>query len=316
MLLNNPEQAAASRPVEYQPVAVKTLLRPSASDADPGGWHWTLNPYRGCEVGCAFCPARVDQKDLLGFVDFERRIGVKTNLVEAFWRDVRSEAFQGRPIVIGSATEPWQPAEEQFRLTRSLLSAMAEVDGLDVRIHTRSSLIARDTDVLLRVAERNRLSIAFSLASMDDRINRLIEPKAPSSMRRLAGMEALARAGLQVGLDVAPFLPGLDEREVGLVSLLTRAANAGARFAGITFLELSIGQREMLLGHLHATTPAIGSRFRRIIGRRPLSAEEKESTVATFRALCGRLGLSAVEGGQVARGTERAAYPTQMQLFS
>jgi DNA repair photolyase len=313
MLMGHLEQTPTSRPVEYQPMAVRSLLRPSAAG---GPWHWTLNPYKGCELGCAFCPVRIDQRDPGGWLDFERRVGVKTNLVEAFLRDLKADTFENRPLVLGSDSEPWQPAEEHFRVTRALLTAIAGVDGLDLRIHTRASLIARDTDLLVKVAQRNRLTVSFSLCSMDDRINRLIEPKAPSAMRRLAAMEALSRAGLEVGVLVAPFLSGLDERELGLQALLTRAANAGAHFAGLGFLDLAPAQRENLLAMVAAGNPGSGTRLRRVLGRRPFDAEEKAERWETFRGLCGRLGLQAVQQGGAPQGEDHSGPPTQMALFS
>jgi DNA repair photolyase len=314
MLSLRSEHEPITRGVEYRPLATRAALRPSPDDS--GAWHWTLNPYQGCEIGCTFCSVRLDQRSLSGWLDFERRIGVKTHLVEAFLRDLRSDAFQNRPIFFGSDTEPWQPAEEQFRVTRSLLSAMAEVEGLDLRIQTRSSLIARDTDVLLALQKHNRLAVSFSLPSVDDRINRLVEPRAPSAMRRLAALEALSRAGIQAGLVVSPVLPGLEERELGLSPLLSRAANAGARFAGLGFMHFGPGQREVFLDNVTTAHPDAALRLRRVIGRRCHTEEEKRSLTEQFRALCGRLGLVPLADPFSARGDPREEEPAQMTLFS
>jgi DNA repair photolyase len=314
MLSQSIEHGVVTRGVEYRPLPARAALRPSPDDA--GAWHWTLNPYQGCEIGCTFCSVRLDQNTLSSWLDFERRIGVKTHLVEAFLRDLRADAFQDRPIVVGSDTEPWQPAEEQFRITRSLLAAMADLEGLDVRIQTRSSLIARDTDVLLALQKRNRLSVSFSLPSVDDRINRLVEPRAPSAMRRLAALEALSRAGIQAGLVVSPVLPGLEERELGLSPLLSRAANAGAHFAGIGFMRFGPGQREVFLDNVSAAYPDAALRLRRVIGRRGHSDEEKRALTQQFRALCGRLGLTPLADATTARGDARVEEPAQMALFA
>jgi DNA repair photolyase len=314
MLSQRVEHEPVTRGVEYRPLAARAALRPSPDDS--GAWHWTLNPYQGCEVGCTFCSVRLDQRTLSGWLDFERRIGVKTHLVEAFLRDLRADAFQDRPIVVGSDTEPWQPAEEQFRITRSILAAMAEVDGLDVRIQTRSSLIARDTDVLLALQKRNRLAVSFSLPSVDDRINRLVEPRAPSAMRRLAALEALSRAGIQAGLVVSPVLAGLEERELGLAPLLSRAANAGAHFAGLGLMRFGPGQREVFLDNVTAAHPDAALRLRRVIGRRSHTEEEKRALTEQFRALCGRLGLVPLADPSSARGEAREEEPAQMALFA
>jgi DNA repair photolyase len=187
---------------------------------------------------------------------------------------------------------------------------------LDLQLHTRSSLVARDTDMLVQLARENRVSISFSFASMDDRINRLVEPRAPSAMRRLAALEALARAGLEVGVVVSPLLPGLDARELGLEALLTRAANAGAHFAQLTFLELAPSLRESLLGYLAANSPPLSTRLRRVLGRRPPHPEEKRERWEAFRGVCGRLGLTAVDEGVAVPGATRALTPTQLALFA
>jgi DNA repair photolyase len=279
-------------------------------------WHWTLNPYQGCEMGCRACPARLDQRTTSGWLDFEQRIGVKANLVEAFWHDLQSDAMQSRPIVLGTATDPWQPAEEHFRVTRALLTAMADAEGLDVRAHTRASLVARDADVLVRLAKRNRVSVSFSLASVDDRINRLMEPNAPSALRRLAALEALARAGVDVGVLVSPLLAGLDEKELGLEPLLARAANAGARFAGLGFLHFGPGQREAFLARITELSPGQALRVRRVIGRRGATDAERQEILDVFRGLCGRFGLMALAEPVAPPGAERLSEPAQMALFS
>src|SRR5512140_2196573 len=157
---------APGRPVEYVPLRVGSLLRQGQS---PGaGWYWAVNPYRGCEYGCAFCEVRLEAKDHGAWMDFERRNGVKVLL-----RELRALELGGRPIVLGTSAEPWQQAEEQVRLTRSLLEALARMDGLDLRVNTRSSLIARDCDLLQEIARRGHVRIAIALASIDERVNRL-----------------------------------------------------------------------------------------------------------------------------------------------
>jgi DNA repair photolyase len=293
---------------------VRTLLRPEADAGQP--WHWTLNPYEGCEFACTFCHARLDRDDFDGWRYFERRIGVKTNALETFLKEARSDDFQGRPVVIGSTTEPYQQIEEQARITRGLLEGMAKLEGLDLRINTRSSLIARDTDVLREVARNNHVTIAVSLASLDERINRVMEPRAPSALRRLAALEALARAGLNVGLHVSPVFVGLDEEELGLASLLTRAANAGARFAGAKLLTFGPGQRENFLAHVTTAYPALSAKFRRIVGVKPPSAEDQARLLGDFDGLCARLGLATLEQATSPRAPARREGPAQLTLFT
>src|SRR5262249_13200579 len=154
----------------------------------------------------------------------------------------------------------------------------------------------------------------FSIACADDKITRLIEPRAPSVLRRFSAMEALARAGLTVGLSISPVLPGLDPDELGLHLLLTRAANAGARFASLRCLELAPGQRERMLRHASAAYPGWAARIRRVLGRRPADAELKAVRELDFRARCRALGLLAEDE----LGADDAAAhtaPAQLPLF-
>jgi DNA repair photolyase len=304
---------AAGRPAEYFSLKVRSILRQQSDAGAP--WYWSLNPYEGCEFACTFCQARLEKKDFASWRGFEKKVGVKANAVEALMKDLRAEDFQGRQVVLGTSTEPWQQAEEHSRVTRALLTALTKIDGLDLRVNTRSSLIARDGDLLKQIATKGRVTIAFSLASLDERVNRLMEPRAPSVFRRLAALESLARLGLNVGLIVSPVFAGLDEDELGLEALLTRAANAGARFAGMKVMQFGPGQREVFLEHVTTGYPEMASRFRRIIGRRTHTAEEERTLKETFSRLCSQVGLLPLEEAAEPRAPEPAA-PAQLGLFS
>jgi DNA repair photolyase len=310
--------AGAAERTTHSDLKVRSLLRPHSEGDEP--WYWALNPYEGCELGCVYCPLRLDRKDFSAWRAFEQRIGVKTNAVATLARELRSDGLDGRPVVLGAGPDPWQPAEEHFRLTRSILEAMNEaviqLPEIDLRIRTRSSLIARDTDLLIKLAARGRVTVAFSIASLDERINRLLEPKAPSAFRRLAALEALARAGLTVGVNVGPVMPGLDEDELGLEPLLTRAANAGARFAELAPLRFGPGQRETFLTQATLAYPEAASRFRRVIGRRAVGLPEDDRALrASFDGLCTRMGLVPLVHALPPKPVRRPEGPAQLVLF-
>jgi DNA repair photolyase len=274
---------------------------------------WTVDPYTGCEFGCVFCPVRLDEQDFPAWRRFEARVGVNLRAVKSFIERVSPEELHGCRVVLGSRSEPWQPAEERFRLTRSLLAALAEGRDLELRANTRSSLVARDIDLLLRIASRGQVSVVFSISCVDERITRLMEPKGPSVLRRLAAMGALARAGLTVGLSISPVMAGLDPEELGLGTLLTRAAHAGARFASMRWMELGPGQRERFLAYATAAFPGSASRFRRVIGRRALEGESRADWESQFRQHCQTLGLLYDSQSGV---TESRSAPAQLPLFS
>jgi DNA repair photolyase len=315
------QEAKAPTPggrVTYTELRPMALLRQEA-DAS-GGWHWGLNPYEGCGFGCTFCRLRLDRKDFGAWREFEKRIGVKANAVELLMREVRAldgDGLRGHPVVFGSAADPWQPAEEHFRLTRAMLGkltdAAGDLSGLEVRLHTRSSLIARDTDLLRELSRQARVTVVMSIASVDERINRLLEPGAPSAFRRLAAVEALARAGVAVGIHVSPVMAGLDEGELGLSQLLTRAANAGARFAGLSFMQVLPGQREGFLAQVTTAYPELSSRFRRVIGRRCATEDEQRPIRALFEKTCHHVGLESLFAAAPRLRPERE--PAQLGLF-
>ncbi len=304
------------RPVQYVSLKVRSLLRASV-EAQGGAWHWAVNPYEGCEFGCTFCHARLDRKEHADWRAFEERVRVKANAVEAFSRDLRADDFAERQVVLGTSSEPWQQAEEHFRITRGLLEAMAKVEDVDLRINTRSSLIARDSDLLKEIARKGRVTVAFSIASLDEKVNRLMEPRAPSALRRLAAMEALARSGVAVGLVISPLFCGLEEEELGMEALVQRATRAGARFAGMRLLEFAPGERENFLAQVTRAYPESATRFRRILGRRPPSAEEREALTAQFEAACARHGLHPLHEAAVPRLPEpRRSTSEQLPLFA
>ncbi len=277
---------------------------------------WTIDPYTGCEFGCVFCPVRLDEPDFSAWRRFEARVGVNLRAVTAFIQSVTPEELHGGRVVLGTRSEPWQQAEEKFRLTRSLLAKLAGAQRLTLRANTRSSLIARDTDLLLRIASRGRVAISFSIACADDRVTRLVEPRAPSVLRRLAAMEALARAGLTVGLTISPVFAGLDPDELGLDLLLTRAAHAGARFASMRWMDLTPGQRGRFLRYASAASPESAARFRRILGRRAGDAQFRATWESEFDNRCRALGLVGEEELGEGQGGERArSKPTQLPLF-
>lgn len=315
--LNDEAHKPRNAPAEYTTVPVRSVLRPS--QAEDGHWQLALNPYEGCELGCTFCSARLDRKDAQSWTRFQTRIAAKANAAEVLRRELASREYRERPIALGTVTEAWQPLEERLRITRSLLEVLAEHEDVDLRIYTRSSLIARDTDVLKRISERGQVTVAFSIAAADERITRLLEPRAPSPVRRLAAMEGLARAGIAVGLLVSPVFPGLDETELGLDALLARATHAGARFAALKWMAPTPAQREVFLEQVTRAFPDSATRFRRILGFKAATASDQAALTAAFQLGCEKYRLHPLTA-PVAPRTElhparRRPGPTQLALF-
>jgi DNA repair photolyase len=191
---------------------------------------WTVNPFRGCEVGCRYCYARPTH-EYLGHtdpLDFEERIYVKTTDMNRLLRDLKRARDSGQEVAIGAATDPYQPAESRFRITRRVLEVMVRVPGLRVGITTKCTGLVRDIDLLRELASGSDLRVNISLISLDHALLRLIEPRAPRPDLRLRAMRAVAEAGIRTRIFVMPVLPLITDGEAGLRALLIAAREAGA----------------------------------------------------------------------------------------
>jgi DNA repair photolyase len=231
---------------EYFVLPVKSILNRCDSNRVP--FEWTINPYRGCEFACKYCYARYTHEYMeLDGSEFEKKIYVKKDAAPLLAWDVAhkysysSEASGGaRPdhIAIGTATDPYQPAEREYGVTRSCLEELAKREGLSVSIITKSNHIVRDIDVLQRIAERSNLGIDITITTLRARLTRLLEPRAPRPDLRLAAVKQLREAGLAVGVSASPLLPGITDGDGELEAVASAAREAGAQwfFSGVLFL--------------------------------------------------------------------------------
>ncbi len=200
-------------------------------------FEYSVNPYQGCEHGCIYCFARPSHAywNLGAGIDFETRIFHKPALAELLTREITAPGYECKPINLGANTDPYQPAERTFRTTRALLRVLLD-HRHPVTVVTKGVLIRRDLDLLRALAEQNLVSVMISLTTLDARLKRLMEPRAASASARLEIMEALAGAGVPVGVLLAPVIPALNDSE--LEKLLRSAAGAGARNAAWLLLRL------------------------------------------------------------------------------
>ena len=236
---------SAERP-QYFLLPVKSILNRCDSDRVP--FEWTINPYRGCEFACKYCYARYTHEFMeLDGAEFEKKIYVKKDAAPLLAWDVAhkysytSEATDGeRPehIAIGTATDPYQPAEREYGVTRACLEELAKRDGLSVSLITKSNQIVRDIDVLLRIATRSNLAIDITITTLRPGLTRLLEPRAPRPDLRLGAVKQLREAGLAVGVSASPLIPGITDREGDLEAVAEAARKAGAQwfFSGVLFL--------------------------------------------------------------------------------
>jgi DNA repair photolyase len=226
---------------EYFVLPVKSILNRCDSQRVP--FEWTINPYRGCEFGCKYCYARYTHEYMeLDGSEFERKIFVKKDAGPLLARDVSHkyafDAAKTEHIAIGTATDPYQPAEREYGVTRACLEELVKREGLSISITTKSNQILRDVELLKRIAEKSSLALNITVTTLRPRLARLLEPRAPRPDLRLAAVKELREAGLAVGVSAAPLLPGISDRQGEVEELAAAAKAAGAQwfFAGVLFL--------------------------------------------------------------------------------
>src|SRR6058998_2618090 len=216
------------RGVEYHELHSKDLV--NKFNARPMPFGWTVNPYRGCEMACRYCFARYTH-EFLGLNDpdaFERKIYVKDTDRHHLVAEFRRARKSGQVVALGTATDPYQPAEAKFEVTRRVLEAAREVPGLFLSITTKSTLVARDASLLREIGAASDVTVNLSITTVDPALARRLEPRAPRPDLRFVAMRALADAGVATRLFIMPILPGLTDHEANLRSLLVAARDAGA----------------------------------------------------------------------------------------
>ncbi len=272
--------------VEYFELAIREILNRCDSPRMP--FAWTINPYRGCEFACTYCYARYTHGffDLSRWQDFESKIFVKQEAAMALEKRLRKAALHGESIAIGTATDPYQPAERHHGVTRSLLEVFARVEGLEISITTKSPLILRDLELLADLDRRHAITIHVSLITTDPALARRLEPHAPDARARLRTIEKLAGAGLATRVNCMPVLPGINDGEEQLRPLFEAARNAGAFDVMTSALFLPPASKARFLPWLQEEFPRLVTRYRRLFGRRDyLSDADNQALLGTFRRL-------------------------------
>ena len=283
--------------VEFFRLPVRTVLNRESSGRMP--FAWTINPYRGCEFGCQYCYARYTHEfmEMWESRDFERKIYAKFEAPERLRAELRQGRDKGLPIALGTATDPYQPAERQFGITRRMLEVFAEFRGLDLAITTKSVLILRDIELLKALAARHRFSIYMTVTTCDERLARLLEPKTPPPLQRLEAVRVLAKAGIRVGVNAMPILPGLNDTPSMLESLAALAAQAGAHFLYANVLFLSPAASKQFFPFLESEFPQLVERYRHLYARSAyLHGEYPEAIARLVSDLRARFGLQGDRG--------------------
>jgi DNA repair photolyase len=269
--------------VEYREEACRSAL----NRVKGMPFSWSLNPYTGCAHRCTFCYVRTFEAraDRPSDDRYGRSIRVKVNVADVLRRELARASWQREAVAVGAATDPYQPAEGRFRLTRACIVELGRA-RTPFSLITRGPLIRRDVDVLVDAARRAKVHVSFSVPTLDAAVWRTTEPGTAPPQRRLETVRILSDAGIDCGVALAPILPGLsdDPRLLGDVVRAARAAGASGIWANVLYLRS--GTREHFLEALARDWPELVPRYEALYaGRAYLPASETEPVRATVRAL-------------------------------
>lgn len=250
--------------VEYREERCRSALNRVAGM----GFRWSLNPYMGCAHRCTFCYVRAYERraDRPGDARYGWSIRVKTNVAEVLARELARDSWRREEVGVGSATDPYQPAEGRYRLTRACLTALAE-RRTPFNLITRGPLVVRDLDVLQHAATRADVSVSFSVPTLDERVWRATEPGTPPPRARLCALSRLVEGGVRAGVAMAPVLPGLSDAPERLAEVVRAARDAGATFLWVDLVSLREGVREHFLECLAADRPELVPRYHELFAR-------------------------------------------------
>ena len=258
------EAVSEGHNVDYLTIENRSVLTRCNSRRVP--FAWMINPYRGCEFACKYCYARYTHEfmELRDGLDFERKIYVKQHTAWLLRQELK-QVRPGQSIAIGTATDPYQPAERRFGVTRNIMAEFARHQGFQIGLVTKSNLVLRDLELMKEVARQNRLTIILTITTVKTQLARMLEPRAPRPDLRLQAVERLAKAGLRVGVNCAPVLPGITDSPASLEAVVRAAAEAGAQFVYANSLFLKDSSAKVFLPfvreHFPELVPAYEKRY-------------------------------------------------------
>ncbi|HFD12932.1 MAG TPA: PA0069 family radical SAM protein [Crenotrichaceae bacterium] len=304
----------------------KTIINPVHSPDLP--FDRSINPYRGCEHGCIYCYARPSHAylDFSPGLDFESRLIAKPQAAELLRKELDKESYQCKPIAMGTNTDPYQPIDRKWQITRQILDVLSEYKH-PVSIVTKASLIERDLDILTEMAGQNLVLVLISISSLDRSLTRFMEPRAAAPQRRLKTIERLRLAGIPVGVLVAPIIPFLNDSEIERV--LKQCQQAGAYSADYVMLRLPLEVETLFQEWLKTHYPLKANRILQCI-RELRCGKLNDSTFGQrmrgqgayadlisqrFRLACKQLGLNTKKHDFDCTQFRPTKQPKQIELF-
>ena len=279
----------------YQEIKCRAALNKTAGMP----FNWTLNPYRGCTHACHYCFARKYQHQLeLGADDtFSSLILVKVNLVDVLKKELDKPSWTREQVAVGTATDPYQPIEGHYKLTRGALEALSAA-RTPIGLITKGPMIVRDIDVLAAMSERDGSTIYMSVPSVEDEIWRELEPGTAHPLQRLKAVQRLNEAGVRAGVLVNPLVPGFSTRRKGLARTLQAIADHKAAFVGMNTMYLDGGTRTHFMGFLQEHHPSIVRRYDRLYAKKYVSKNYADLVKRRFNELRKANRLASREEGR------------------
>ena len=272
-LASEAEQLDSGHQIEFFSLPVRSILnRCDRKRRLP--FVWTINPYRGCEFACKYCYARYTHEfmELRDANEFEHKIFVKEGAGWLLRRDLK-RVRPGEEIAIGTATDPYQPAERRHFVTRSILDELSRHTGLEISIVTKSNLVLRDLDLLRRIAEQNTIGVHITVTTLNADLARILEPRAPRPDLRLDAVRKLNEAGIAAGVNCAPVLPGITDSPKELEALVQAASEAHATSIFANPLFLKPCSRSVFLPFIQNKFPNLVRRYEQLYGERDFGSQ-------------------------------------------
>ena len=301
--------------VEYITLDNRSVLTRCMSPRMP--FPWMINPYRGCEFACKYCYARYTHEfmELRDGLDFERKIYVKQHTAWLLRQELK-KVRPGEEIAIGTATDPYQPAERRFGITRAILQEFARHKGFTMGLVTKSNLVLRDLELLKAIGMENQISVCMTVTTVRADLARILEPRAPRPDLRLMAVRKLVEAGIHAGINCAPVLPGITDAPADLEKVIKAAAEAGAKFVHVNPLFLKPCSEKVFMPFLEEKFPQLVAMYRERYANRAYLPEGYHKRIGE---LVKKLREKYKIGLPDRRPPQRAANPqaplTQMALF-
>jgi DNA repair photolyase len=316
-LASQGESLRQGHEVEYFTLPVRSLLNRCTGVRMP--FTWTINPYRGCEFACKYCYARYTHEfmELRDGVDFEQKIFVKQHAADLLRQELH-HVKPGEEIAIGTATDPYQPAERRFEVTRAILEELARHRGFEIGIVTKSNLVLRDTDLLQQITKNNRLFVNITITTLKVELARILEPRAPRPDLRLEALQTLNQAGVAAGVICAPVLPGITDLPRDLEALVRATAKAGGKYISANSLFLKPCSAAVFLPFLEKEFPQLVESYRQRYKERAfLPASYRKPLSQLIKRLRQKYGIPSDYDrySQRTHPPAEAELGTQMKLF-